>query len=504
MNHKIKEKMKESLDAVLPITIIVLLLSVFIVPLDAGIMMLFLAGAVMLIVGMGLFQLGAEIAMTPLGEGIGAHLSKSRKIWISVLISFIVGVVITVAEPDLQVLANQVSAIPNQMLVWTISLGVGIMLVIAVLRILLKMKLTNVLFVCYLIIFGVSFFAPADFLAVSFDAGGVTTGPITVPFIMAMGVGLASIRGDKGAEDDSFGFVAICSVGPILAVLLLSIFYTPQDATYSAVEIVNISTTRDVARELVAGLPHFAEEVMLSILPVIGVFLAFQLIFRRFHKHEFLRMCVGLLYTFLGLVLFLCGVNVGFAPVGSLLGQELASSAWAWLLIPIGMVIGFYIVKAEPAVQVLNRQVEDVTDGTIPSTAMNRALSLGVSASVGLSMLRILTGMQIYWIIIPGYVIALVLSRVVPKIFVGIAFDSGGVASGPMTSTFLLPLAIGACTAHGGNVMTEAFGVVALVAMTPLIAVQLMGLIYKLKQVKAQRIAVEEETDEILDLEEEE
>lgn len=500
--HKLKEKTQEAMDAVLPITFIVLLLSAVLVPLSTGIVLLFLAGALMLIVGMGLFQLGAELAMIPLGEGIGVHLSKSRKIGTIIFISFIMGVVITIAEPDLQVLANQVPSIPNQTLIWTISLGVGVMLALAVLRVFFKLRLSNLLFILYGILFAVAIFAPADFLPVSFDAGGVTTGPITVPFIMAMGVGLASIRGDKDAEDDSFGFVAICSAGPILAVLLLSIFFNPSDASYTQIAIHDIVTTQDVVKEFIFELPHYAEEVFISLAPVAGVFLLFQMVKKRYNRRELSRMIVGFLYTYLGLVLFLCGVNVGFAPVGSLLGSELALSAWRWLLVPIGMVIGFYIVKAEPAVQVLNRQVEDVTDGTIPGSAMNRALSLGVAVSVGLSMLRILLGIPIYWILVPGYVIALILSRIVPNIFVGIAFDSGGVASGPMTTTFLLPLAMGSCVALGGNVMTDAFGVVALVAMTPLIAVQLMGLVYDLKQRKAQQAAVEDDSDEILDLEE--
>lgn len=504
MNSKLREKIQESLDAVLPITLIVLFLSIFVVPMEVGVVALFLFGAIMLIVGMGLFQLGAEIAMTPLGEGIGANFSKTRKLWMVILISFVVGVVITIAEPDLQVLANQVPSIPNMTLIITVALGVGLLLVLAVLRILFKLSLSTVLLILYGLILVASIFAPRDFLAVSFDSGGVTTGPITVPFIMALGVGLASIRGDENASDDSFGLVAICSAGPILAVLLLSIFYKPADTAYVPVEIATVITMNDVVKELVRSLPHYAYEVLISILPVAVVFIIFQFATRRFQKREFVRMCIGFVYTYLGLVLFLCGVNVGFAPVGSLLGSELASTSWSWLLIPIGLLIGYYIVKAEPAVQVLNHQVEELTNGSIPGTAMNRSLSLGVAASVGISMLRVITGIPIYWILIPGYVIALVLSRIVPKIFVGIAFDSGGVASGPMTTTFLLPLAMGACDALGGNMMADAFGVVAMVAMTPLIAVQLMGLVFVFRKKKADQASVDDESDEILDLEEDE
>jgi len=502
-SNKLKEKIQESLAAVLPITIIVLFLSVFVVPLQTGIVVLFLFGAMMLIVGMGLFQLGVEIAMLPLGESIGADFSKTRKLWIVVLTSFIIGFVITVAEPDLQVLANQVPSIPNAVLIFTVSIGVGLMLVIAVLRILFKFSISNILLILYLLLLVISIFAPSDFLAVSFDSGGVTTGPITVPFIMAFGVGLASIRGDENASDDSFGLVAICSVGPILAVLFLGIFYNPGDTAYIQAEIATIITMRDVVREFVIRFPFYIKEVLVSILPVVAVFLVFQLITRRFQKIQFVRLIIGMLYTYLGLVLFLCGVNVGFAPVGSLIGSELASTSFVWILIPIGLLIGFYIVKAEPAVQVLNHQVEELTNGSIPAKAMNRSLSIGVAVSVGLSMLRVITGLSIYWILIPGYIISLILSRIVPKIFVGIAFDSGGVASGPMTTTFLLPLAIGACHALGGNMMYDAFGVIAMVALTPLIAVQMMGLIFVLRERKAQEISISDESDEILDLEEE-
>ncbi len=502
--EKLKEKTRESLLAVLPITAIVLLISILIVPMDTGVVTLFLSGAFMLVIGMGLFQLGAEMTMMPLGEGIGSHFSKTRKLWLIIIITFVVGVVITIAEPDLQVLAHQVASIPNNVLILTVSVGVGLMLVLAVLRILFRISLSRILLILYGILIVVSFVAPDAFVAVSFDSGGVTTGPITVPFILALGVGLSSLRSDKEAAEDSFGLVAICSAGPIVAVLMLGIFYNPSEVTSSLVTITDVSTMQDVARALGQGLPQYIGEVAISMLPVAAVFFLFQLFSRRFQKRQFRRMIVGFLYTYLGLVLFLCGVNVGFAPVGSLLGSELVNSAWRWLLVPIGMVIGYFIIKAEPAVAVLNRQVEDVTDGAIPGTAVNRALSIGTAAAVGLALLRVLSGISIYWIIIPGYVIALILTRFVPKIFVGIAFDSGGVASGPMTTTFLLPLAIGVCKAVGGHEMTDAFGVVALVALTPLIAVQIMGVLFVIKQKKApnEEDDAADESAEILDLEE--
>ena len=380
---------------------------------------MFFVGALMLIIGMGLFQLGAETSMTPMGRGIGSEVAKTR----------------TAHHPDhrlfdgrhhhhrpaadLQVLANQVPAIPNRVLIITVAVGVGIFLALAVLRIVLKIKLSTLLMVLYLALLVLSFFVPGISWRWPFDSGGVTTGPITVPFIMAMGVGIASVRGDKNAADDSFGLVALSSVGPILAVLLLGCFYNTGEAAYSMPTMADVATTRDVARVFVVELPQYALEVMTSLLPIAGVFLLFQLITRRYRRRQLGQVIVGFLYTFFGLVLFLCGVNVGFSPVGMSLGSQLAASPWRWLLVPIGMLIGYYIVKAEPAIQVLNHQVQDVTNGSISAKAMNRALSLGVAVSVGLATLRVLTGLPIQFILIPGYLLALVLSRLVPPAVCG-------------------------------------------------------------------------------------
>ncbi len=503
MNPKLKEKIQESLSAVLPITCIVLLLSIFLVPMELGTVVMFLAGAFMLIVGMGFFQLGAETAMTPLGEGIGVQLSRIRKIGFITLIAFAVGLIITISEPDLQVLAEQVPSIPNIILILTVAIGVGIFLAIAVLRIVFKVSLSTLLIFFYTMLITVSFFVPKEFTAVAFDSGGVTTGPMTVPFIMALGVGLASMRNGKNASDDSFGLVALSSIGPILTVLILGCFYTPTETVYSGIDISKVITTQDVAREFGQYIPKYAEEVFVSIAPIMAVFVIFQIICRRYSKREITRIIVGFIYTYAGLVLFLCGVNVGFAPLGSFMGEQIASLPYKWILVPLGALIGYFIVKAEPAIQILNHQVEGVTNGTISARTMDICMSIGVSVSVGLAMLRILAGIPIMWILIPGYIIALLLSRFVPKIFVGIAFDSGGVASGPMTTTFLLPLGIGACTAVGGNLMTDAFGVVALVALTPLIAIQIMGLVYKIKTRKLEMtpVYVADDSDEIVILE---
>ena len=505
LNVKLKEKIRESLSAVLPITGIVLMLSIFVIPMELGSVVMFLTGALMLIVGMGFFQLGAEMAMTPLGEGVGVQISKMKKLLTVLLTGFLMGVIITVSEPDLQVLAGQVPSVPNMVLIMTVAVGVGLFLALAIVRIRYKISLSMLLIVCYLALILVSMFVPKEFLAVAFDSGGVTTGPMTVPFIMAMGVGLASVRSDKNAANDSFGLVALSSVGPILAVLILGCFFKPTEAAYTLTDVATVVTTQDVARVFAQGLPLYAREVLLSLVPILWVFLIFQWLTHRYHGLQIKRIIVGFGYTYIGLVLFLCGANVGFAPVGAYLGKELAGLSLRWILVPIGALIGYYIVKAEPAIQVLNHQVEAVTNGAISVKMMNRCMQIGVAASVSLAMLRVLTGISIQWFVIPGYIIALVLSRMVPDIFIGIAFDSGGVASGPMTSTFLLPLSIGVCEALGGNLMTDAFGVVALVALTPLIAIQLMGLVYKLKTAKRTQTvpaAIADDCDMIVDLEE--
>lgn len=505
MNIKLKEKISESLAAVLPITGIVLMLSIFLIPMELGSVVMFLTGAFMLIIGMGFFQLGAEMAMTPIGEGVGVQISKMQKLLTVLLTGFLMGVIITVSEPDLQVLAGQVPSVPNAVLIFTVAVGVGLFLALAIVRIRYKISLSMLLIICYLALILVSMFVPKEFLAVAFDSGGVTTGPMTVPFIMAMGVGLASVRSDKNAANDSFGLVALSSVGPILAVLILGCFFKPTEAAYNLTDVATVVTTQDVARVFAQGLPLYAKEVLLSLVPILWVFLIFQWFTKRYHGLQVKRIIIGFGYTYVGLVLFLCGANIGFAPVGAYLGKELAGVPFRWILVPIGALIGYYIVKAEPAIQVLNHQVEAITNGAISVKMMNRCMQIGVAASVGLAMLRVLTGISIQWFVIPGYLIALVLSRFVPDIFIGIAFDSGGVASGPMTSTFLLPLSIGVCEALGGNLMTDAFGVVALIALTPLIAIQLMGLVYKLKtagRVHPVPAAIADDCDMIVDLEE--
>ncbi len=492
------EKIKESLMSVLPVAAIVFLLLITIAPVSASILISFVIGTVLLIIGMGLFTLGADISMMPMGQYVGSKMTKTKKLWLILLISLFVGVMITISEPDLTVLADQISSINSWVLILSVAIGVGIMLVVAMLRMVFKIKLKYLLLFFYAIVFILAFFVPKSFLALSFDSGGVTTGPMTVPFIMALGVGVASIRADKNADNDSFGLVALCSVGPIIAVMLLGIINNVNSFEQTTYPVLTYNTSDDLFWMFIKQIPHYAKEVLIAVGPIVAFFFIFRLLTGGRGTGGAGKIIVGVVYTFVGLTLFLTGVNVGFLPLGHELGKILAVSNFKWLIIPIGMLIGYFIVMAEPAVQVLKKQVEEETEGAIPAKALSLTLSVGVAISVGIAMLRVLTGIPIMYVIIPGYLIAIVLSFIVPDVFTSIAFDSGGVASGPMTATFLLPFAVGACVAVGGDVANDAFGVVAMVAMTPLIAIQILGLVYKIKQSKAAKstVSVEEKTTE--------
>ena len=480
------EKFREALASVLPIALIVAALCFSFVPVTPDLMLSFLIGAVLLIVGMGLFTLGSDVSMSQIGSHMGSRLTKSRNLKLIVVVSMLLGVAITVAEPDLQVLATNVPAIDTLVLIITVAVGVGLFLTLSLLRILFAIRLKWLLLGLYGLVFLLAAFTDPDYLSVAFDSGGVTTGPMTVPFIMALGVGVASIRSDEQAQNDSFGLVALCSVGPILAVLLLSFFYDAPSEAAAASLIEAFADTVALGRGYIHALPHYLWEVFIALLPIVVFFLIIQAVSLHLRHLPFMRIVLGLLITCVGLTLFLTGVNVGFSSLGYVLGEKLASGSLRYILIPIAMVMGWFIINAEPAVHVLNKQVEELSAGAISAKAMHYSLSIAVSAAMGLAMLRVLTGISIMWLVIPGYAIALILTFFVPQTFTAIAFDSGGVASGPLTATFMLPFAMGACSAMGGNVMTDAFGLVAMVAMMPLITVQIMGLIYVLKTRKAE------------------
>ncbi len=476
------EKIKESCRSVLPITGIVLFLTLFFIPLSSGLLLSFLLGSVFIIVGMALFNIGSDVSMSQIGAHIGAKMTHSRKLSLILILSLALGIAITVAEPDLQVLANNASNINTMALIITVSVGVGFFLMLSMLRILLGIPLKYLLFVFYGAVFVLAFLCKRDMLSVAFDAGGVTTGPMTVPFIMAMGVGVAAIRSDERAKADSFGLVALCSIGPILAVLVLSFFYKDNSAANNALlEVREFETSVSLGFGYLRAFPEYMAEVALALLPIFGFFILFQYISLRLQKKAMARIMVGIVYTYVGLVLFLTGVNVGFSSLGFCLGESMGSSSFSWVSIPFAGLMGWFIINAEPAVHVLNKQINEISAGAISERTMGLTLSIAIASAMGLAMVRVLTGLSILYFVVPGYFIALILAIFVSPTFTAMAFDAGGVASGPLTATFALPFAMGVCTATGGNVMTDAFGLVALVAMMPLITVQVMGAIAMIK-----------------------
>ena len=479
-SKKLKEKTLEAVSSVLPISLLVLVMSLIFVPIDLSTMSLFLFGAALLVVGMGLFTLGADTAMLPMGTHMGAMLTRKKSVSFLVIVAFAVGLLITMAEPDLTVLANQVQGVPNLALILTVAVGVGLFLVMALLRILFRWKLKWMLLGLYGLVFLLGVLIKPEFVPMAFDSGGVTTGPMTVPFILALGVGVANVSASKNAQDDSFGLVALCSIGPVLSIMLISLFFprltnVPQDTAASVVQ-----TTRDVARTYRMSLPSYSLEVLVALSPIVVLFFTFQAFTLRLPGFELNRIFIGTIYTYVGLVLFLTGVNIGFLPMGDTLGRIIGASAWRWTLVPLGMLLGY---------------------GAVAKDVMMKTMSVGVSVSIGLAMLRMLLGFSIWWLVIPGYVLALGLTFFVDPIFTAIAFDSGGVASGPLTAAFILPLFMGACGALGGNILEDAFGVVAMVAMTPLVAIQGLGLVYRSKMHAAkQEEAQAAVDDEIFDV----
>jgi len=475
---ELKAKILEALVSALPITAIVYILSLTpLFSLSVTELVTFTVGAVMLVLGIGLFSMGADLAMTPMGTHVGAGLSRQRKLGLLLGVCFVLGMLITIAEPDLQVLANQVSAVMNgTLLIYTVGLGVGAFLVVAIMKIVFQKSLSHILMLFYMLLFALALLLVVNgnepLLPMAFDSGGVTTGPITVPFIMALGVGISNVLGDRRSKENSFGLVALCSVGPILAVLVLGIF-SRNDLTYA---VPDYTVSEDILHSYLHTMGHTCKEVALALGLIVVFFLICQVLFLKLSSRQLARIAVGVVFTYIGLVIFLTGVNVGFMPIGYKLGQELSALNDTFLIL-FGIVTGVLVVLAEPAIHVLNAQVEDVTGGLVSKRSMMLGLCIGVGAAIGLSMVRIVYDFSLVYYIIPGYFISLALSLFVPPVYSAIAFDSGGVASGPMTSGFILPFAVGACVSLQGSeaVLRDAFGVVALVAMAPLITIQLLG-----------------------------
>lgn len=496
MNRMLFVKLKEALFSVLPVTLIVILLNFTpLVNVSLTEIIVFTVSALFLTLGIGLFTLGADIAMTPMGEQVGSGLTKTRNLKILLLVCFALGFLITVAEPDLSILAEQVG---SNSLILFVGIGVGVFLLISVLKIIFKRQLATILMYFYMLLFALALLLlaidpiNANLLPLCFDSGGVTTGPITVPFIMALGVGIAATIGGKHSNENSFGLIAMCSVGPILAVIILSLLNSgdivpPVKEDYLMAD--------NVIKATFHHLWEVTKEVTLALGLVVGFFFIINAIFLKLPKKKLKNIGIGVIYTYLGLIVFLTSVNVGFMPIGFKMGEQLASFSPIAVTV-FGFIIGLVVVLAEPAVAVLNKQVEEITDGTVSKKSMMIALSVGVGISIALSIIRIIFDFSILYYLIPGYLISLGLSFFVPRMYTAIAFDSGGVASGPLTSTFILPFAIGACMALGGNVLSNAFGVVAMVAMTPLITIQLLGFNAVVKKQVRERIAMRRILDE--------
>ncbi len=495
---ELKAKIMEALVSALPITAIVYVLALTPLFDMSGVELItFTVGAVMLVLGIGLFSLGADLAMTPMGSHVGAGLSRQKKLGLLLSVCFVLGMLITIAEPDLQVLANQVKAVMNgTVLIYAVGAGVGAFLVISVLKIVFQKSLSHILMLFYMLLFSLALMLVVNgndaLLPVAFDSGGVTTGPITVPFIMALGVGISSVLGDRRSKENSFGLVALCSVGPVLAVMTLGIFST-NDLTYA---VPDYTVSSDIVGSFLHTAGHTCKEVALALGLIVAFFLVCQGIFLKLPRKKLYSIAIGVGFTYVGLVIFLTGVNVGFMPIGYKMGYQLSQFSDTFLIV-FGILVGVLVVLAEPAIHVLNAQVEDVTGGLVSKKSMMMGLCIGVGAAIGLSMVRIVYDFSLVYYVIPGYFISLALSLFVPPVYTAIAFDSGGVASGPMTSGFILPFAIGCCVALQGSeaVLRDAFGVVALVAMAPLITIQLLGF----KGIVAERVNERRAMKRILD-----
>lgn len=487
------QKLKEVTLAVLPITIMVLILNFTIAPIGAELMWKFIVGAIFIIIGLAIFLFGAEIGIQPIGSLMGSSLTKTRNIWIILIFGFILGFFINVAEPDLLVLARQVNQVTSGVLsqasiVIVVSIGIGLLVAVGLARIVFNTPLHKLLTFLYGIIFLLVILSPEAFLGIAFDSGGATTGSMTVPFILALGLGVSSTQGGKVSEESSFGLVGIASTGPMIAVLIMSLFSGMKSLTGSLP--YHSANVNGIIAPFLYEIPKITMEVLMAMIPLIALFLIFQFVFFKLSKKQFNKISKGLVYTFIGFVLFLTGVNAGFMEAGSAIGHTAASLGNNWIIVLIGFVLGFSVIFAEPAVYVLNEQIQEVSSGHINKKVILYALSIGVAIAVSLSMIRIIVpGLRLWHLLVPGYLIAIILSYFTPKLFVGIAFDSGGVASGPMTATFILAFAQGVAEAvEGADVLMDAFGVISMVALTPLIAIQIVGLIYERKANKKELI----------------
>lgn len=483
-------KLKEVLFSVLPITAIVIILNFTLTPIDTPLIIRFLIGAVLIILGLTIFLIGVDIGITPIGNTMGAKIVKSNKVWIVVIAGLLLGFFISIAEPDLHILAGQVDSVTSgliskSIIVVVVSLGIATMLSLGLTRIVYNFPLYKLLSILYGVILILAVFTSPEFMAIAFDASGATTGALTVPFILALAIGVSKLKKDsKSSEKDSFGLVSIASAGAIIAVMIMSII-SKTDKITGALENTH-ALSESIIAPFVQKFPVIAGEVIIALAPILIIFLIFQKVSFKLSKSTVRKILFGMLYTLIGLVLFLLGVNAGFMEVGSAVGVKLASMDNHVYVILVGFILGMVTILAEPAVYVLTHQIEDVTSGYVKRKVVIVTLAIGVALAVALSIIRILIPeIQLWHYLLPGYIISIAMTYFVPKLFVGIAFDSGGVASGPMTATFILAFTQGAAEAiEGANVLVDGFGVIAMVAMTPIIALQILGFIFKVKSKK--------------------
>ena len=497
----ILNKLKETAVSVLPVMAIVLLLGFTIIPLDKLLLVRFVIGGILLTFGLTIFLLGVDLGIQPMGERTGSALTKKRSLPLLLSVAFIIGFIVTAAEPDIQVFGNQVKGIfpfvNKTVLTFVIAGGVGLFIMLGLLRSVLNLSIKWTFFIAYTILFILAVFTPSSFIGIAFDSGGATTGPMTVPFIMALGLGVSSVRDDN---KNSFGLTGVCSIGPVMAVLIYAIILRAYASEPFAASSATAASTSNMIPETASVISqifspikdaasHVFREALTSIAPLFVLFIIFQIFLLKMTMRQVIRIIIGFIYALLGLTIFLIGVNGGFMQTGAELGNELGALAinrggiWYFILILTGLVLGAIIVCAEPAVWVLSEQVESVSGGTIRRKVLLIFLSTGTAAAIGLAMLRAVTGFNLSYVLVPGYIISMLLMLFCPSLFSGIAFDSGGVASGPLTSTFVLSFTLGA--ASSGTSGNDSFGVIALVAMMPLIAIQVMGIIFRIKQNKS-------------------
>ena len=484
-----KEKFRETLLAVLPILFVVLIVHFFFVPFPINQLVRFIIGSLLVMIGLSLFLVGVDLGITPLGSLTGTNLAKTNKLPLILVSAFILGFFISIAEPALIVYANQIELVTQGglkavVMLISVSIGFAVLVVIGFIRILFNIDLYKILLVSYISIFGLAIFAKPEFLAFAFDASGATTGVLAVPFLLAISVGIARIKKDvKSAEESSFGMVALASAGAIIAVLVLSYFSTSKAGIFESDPFVEKVGIIKPFIELIWPVLY---ESARALAPLLVILIVMQFLSFKLNRKQFRRLIFGFIYALLGLFIFLLGVNGGFMEVGYKIGENFIAVDKKVILVILAFFLGLFTIIAEPAVSVLTHQIEEITGGYVKRVAVLIPLSLGVGLAVVGGVLKILIpGFHLWHVLLPGYIISLGLMFFAPKLFVGIAFDAGGVATGPLTATFILAFVQGvAAKTAGADLVLDGFGVIALVALAPIITLQILGIIFKIKTKK--------------------